>query len=83
MTLIEFLAARIAEDEATADEWPQNGWWRRYVLAECETKRRIVELHEHRVEHDPTNGGDWSRATLQTLATAYASHPDYRAEWRP
>jgi hypothetical protein len=55
MTLAEFLLARIGEDEAEAKEhqhyegevWEAAGWWDcTRVLAECDAKRRIVELHE-------------------------------------
>ncbi len=54
------------------------------VLAECEAKRRIVEL----IRRD---NGDWcspdrlglGEMVLETLALPYADHPDYRDEWRP
>lgn len=77
-------------------DWEQDagGWWlgfydhyRRHdpvrVLAECEAKRRIVEVHAHNARWDDTNVGDWARATLELLALPYADHPDYREEWRP
>jgi hypothetical protein len=43
------------------------------VLAECEAKRRIVELHRQ----------SWpvSLKILRILAVVYADHPDYRDEW--
>lgn len=63
------------------------------VLAECAAKRQIVELH-HRVrdliemenlKRGPTWGcvcyGGWPCATIRALATVYADHPDFRAEW--
>lgn len=62
MTITEFLLARIAEDEAVANGYTADQWGNPYsdgstydfderftpasVLAECEAKRRIVELHE-------------------------------------
>ena len=47
LTLTDFLLARIAEDEADARAGlVAEGSWR--VLAECEAKRRIVELHSIR-----------------------------------
>lgn len=54
MIIVEFLLARIAEDEYEAnvclDQWMrgEGGTRRRWdrVLAECESKRRIVEIHE-------------------------------------
>jgi hypothetical protein len=63
------------------------------VLAECEVKRWIVELHVC----DPERGAIWDPActvdgygaavpddcpTLRFLASVYADHPDYREEWR-
>ncbi len=45
MTLIEFLLARIAEDEAIAwthEVWPNQA----RVLAECEAKRHIIKIHQ-------------------------------------
>lgn len=67
------------------------------VLAECETKRHIVEIHR-RIEEaypDPKSwccsecsaSGEypsgWPCDTLACLALAYASHDDYRQEWKP
>ena len=58
MDLNEFLLARIAEDEAVAqDIYVDPGKWRAdgligldpsRMLAECEAKRRIVAEHPHR-----------------------------------
>lgn len=42
------------------------------VLAECEAKRRIVAW-DASVDY----------GAVRFLATVYADHPDYRAEWRP
>jgi len=68
------------------------------VLAECEAKRRIVELHEPEGgDYGPgcfvcndTNYLDGARLssgypcdTLKLLALPYADHRDYREEWRP
>ncbi len=66
------------------------------VLAECEAKRRIVELHPKILEAYPdpkayccsacSAGGEypggWPCATLCALTLPYADHPDYRDEWR-
>lgn len=46
------------------------------VLAECEAKRRILELHRDLVDLD-------DRATLRYLALPYADREGYREEWRP
>lgn len=111
MTLAEFLLARIAEDEAVArrgygirdglatvdfDEYGDVlviGTER--VLAECEAKRRIVELHDsfygvcQACIGSPPRVGDvvkpalWPCTTLRLLALPFADHPDYREEWRP
>jgi hypothetical protein len=78
--LIEFVLARIAEDEAAAlaveaDVWDQaEGRWRyrpTRVLAECEAKRRIVERWRdltYEVEQAESRG-DYDAAPV---ATAFA-----------
>ena len=107
-TLADFLLARIAEDEADArylmvglppaTGGPYSVDHPARVLAECEAKRRIVELHG---VDDPTgrlypgaplacrvcdhDGSDrvYPCDTLRTLAAVYADHPDYGESWRP
>ena len=89
--LAKFLLARIAEDEGT-------GFAPARDLAECEAKRRIVErsldeasLYRYVFEtirpHDDddyTSGALWGLDyALRALAVPYASHPDYREEWKP
>jgi hypothetical protein len=54
----------------------------RRVLAECEARRRILELAGDGPRHE------WvSTLTIETvlraLALPYANHPDYRQEWKP
>ena len=105
MTLTEFLLARIAEDAAEANKAGSfTPWDRPYerdnyghltvqparVLAECEAKRRIVELASQYVQpsdaHDPGFNGGANHVgynALRTLAAVYADHPDFREEWRP
>lgn len=113
LTLSEFLLARIAEDEvvarATASGWtgPEamgaiEGGFTVFVdparvLAECEAKRRIADLHKNEGVHSPsclTCAGEvdpdghtewmhWPCDTILLLALPYAGHPDYREEWRP
>jgi hypothetical protein len=95
MTLTEFLLARIEEDEARARpmwelkvrqriigapivplSWPTPD----RVLAECEAKRRIVDMFPFEAD-----GDGWNEAGAQVLpilALPYADHPDYRDEWR-
>jgi hypothetical protein len=61
------------------------------VLAECEAKRRIVELHSdhlHRQGDCETcdGGGRYlvgDCPTIRALALPYADHPDYQEGWRP
>ena len=62
------------------------------VLAECGAKRRIVDLHgrPHECsiyEGDEIDNCHWCLdgdecSTLRLLAMIYASHPDFREEWR-
>ena len=95
VTLKEFLLARIAEDEAALERddcqslgihvitIPAGERW----LAECEAKRRIVELHTNQGGScgtctDSDYAGlvdDWPCPTLRALALPYAD----REEWRP
>lgn len=97
--------ARAYED---GDNWPNPyigdgdssdlAWVDRFtagrVRAECEAKRRIVELHEgaHECSTYDTEGEidncTWVLATdmcstLRLLALPYADHPDYDEAWRP
>lgn len=56
------------------------------VLAECEAKRRIVELHRSDIGADPCDAHDASLAsvdcdTLLALAQVYADHPDFDPAW--
>ena len=46
------------------------------ALAECESKRRIVEMAVARDSYSDA-------VLLGYLATPYADHPDYREEWKP
>lgn len=90
MTITEFLLARIAEDEddlamARLDDlpaWWMPGWWtRERAQADIEAKRRIIERHSR---CDDVSFGDASTCPdMQTLASIYRDHPDYREEWRP
>lgn len=52
------------------------------VLADCNEKRRIVDLLTY-----PSGGiraafGPEQEAVLRILAEAWADHPDYQQEWR-
>lgn len=55
------------------------------VLAECDAKLAILELHPDNAEgHCRTCWPDaWPCSTLLTLARPYAGRPGYREEWKP
>lgn len=101
MKLTEFLLARIAEDEAAARRHGAHvsgrcpaslggkcrnmPGCRSRVLAECESKRRIVERHNHRgyVCEDGLNlprESEWLDI-LHLLALPYRVHLDYDPAW--
>jgi hypothetical protein len=98
-TLADFLLARFAEDEADAQaevarDLVAHGetdpfYAYRFmdparVLAECEAKRRIVELLAAGGRDEARAGMDAARERLlPLLALPYADHPDYRPGWRP
>lgn len=97
MMIAEFLLARITDTIATAREVqaqgvtdgldpadPRSAALRlaAHVIAECEAKRRIVELFPNAAQ----NGDGWDEAgysVLRDLAAVHADHPDHREEWRP
>ena len=96
ITLPEFLLARIAEDERRVefvrDFIPEHGDQGEYidparVLAECDAKRRIVEMQATNDEDRHLPGFHYKaqmiERVLHALALPYADHPDYREEWRP
>jgi hypothetical protein len=56
-------------------------WQPARVLAECEAKRRIVELDWRGDDSGPAQL--LQEDVLRLLALSYADHPDYRQEWRP
>lgn len=67
------------------------------VLAECEAKRRIVDLHVGEViemegvivlsicevchDSEMHTAAHWPCATIKAIASVYADHPDFREEW--
>jgi len=93
MTLTEFLLARIAEDESGDDAQlvgsTRKDWSVRWK-AECEVKRRIVDLHSGGHECPGVgrmfwdDDADWTEAcpTLRFAALPYAEHPDCDEAWR-
>ncbi|GLH94913.1 DUF6221 family protein [Phytohabitans aurantiacus] len=99
MDLIEFLRARLDEDEERwrhlADQGEQ-GYWD-FHLAEVDAKRRILaEVVDEATGLDEQVDGEFrvgsrdlvaepylGTVLLRLLALPYAEHLDYREEWRP
>lgn len=93
MSIDEFLLARIEEDEgglvtyAAAIEASTDHDQRRLAL-ECQAKRAVVSRYLDTQDHlgpyyAKAQGQEYLRPVLRLLAMPYASHPDYREEWRP
>lgn len=93
-TIIEFLLARIAEDEREATErgaepWYDGGWPKEHVarlLKDCAAKREIAVECKPGTLDDLTCSEDESPAPMwvaRSLAVVYAAHPDYKQEWAP
>ena len=92
MTIIEFLKARIAEDEANAGSWYES--WKDTmdsmedrILAECAAKRQIIDFFAETLEDSSgryTSGALLAERVLSAMAAVYANHPDYDPdrEWR-
>ena len=86
-TLVEFLRARLDDLERQDGcdgqaEYKTCDDLSRYVLADVEAKRRIIDTYEHFDDRD-----DMPQAilalywVLQGLALPHADHPNYRHEW--
>ena len=97
MTITEFIPARVDQDEGDAvaywqDDGDEPGTWLGWVKADCEAKRRIVELHRPEAfaddpaltfcAHCQRTAGEYPCQTVRILATIWADHLDYREEWR-
>jgi Family of unknown function (DUF6221) len=87
--LIDFLEARIAEDEADARRGletegmsgPVAGWFNPgRVLSECAAKRKILG-NVPLVTDVPTAIGATSEYVLMALAAVYKDHQDYQEGW--
>lgn len=85
MTIVDFLEARIAEDEARARypylaSHPDPLFSPARALAECSAKREIIRWWTEgligyvRVDDELTN-------PLLPLAAVYKDHPGYNQEW--
>lgn len=74
MTIVEFLEARLPQDEAEADS--------ARALREVAAKRRLVELYGSlSAQWAPNVDYGFAQTTLRTLAAIYSDHPDYKNEW--
>lgn len=60
------------------------GWDPTRVIAECEAKRSIIELHPEILTICQGCGNEsYPCRTLLALVQPYADHPDYDEAWRP
>lgn len=97
--LIAFLAARLDEDEAVAQEVASAVGYRSRALREAGAKRAILGRH---MPHQPAFGGlacnwcsddvddrpqiakeRWPCPDVRSVAAVYSGHPDYDEAWRP
>lgn len=79
---MDWLRAQLDED------WQRDSHrYSDFVLAEIETKRRILDAHagEHECPSEDDNCGWWVVAcpTVQLLALPYADREGYDEKWRP
>jgi hypothetical protein len=100
-TLADFLLKRIAEDEQNWRRLARDDEFREVVLlgcviqadrvlADCDAKRRIVEMHESHTVQVSTmrppycvcDGESFPCETLLLLALPYAAHESFQPEWR-
>jgi Family of unknown function (DUF6221) len=88
--LVEFLEARIAEEEESlAHADPSESRMARNMLAECAQKRSILEGWKRAAAAEGiSRGGDAGdslvmvcRSMLTILAASYTSHPDFSSDW--
>lgn len=96
MGITDFLLARITEEEAVArvaQHIPEAAmnitrWHPARVLAECASKRHIVQYlgacemgRDHIAADDAAYRAVWW--VMSQMAKVYSEHPDYREEWKP
>ena len=88
MSIVEFLLARIAEDEDLAKVYAEGLYDSARVLAECAAKRWVLDTlrsyepdTEWRTEPDMGKRGNNAAGAVRQLAAVYAEHEDYREEW--
>lgn len=96
MTIVDFLNARLDEDERATKSVPAGARGRARALAEVEAKRRIVRAYTEAYAEslrsvELTRAGvrtsdPWPallawRAAVKHLAVVYRSHPEYDTAW--
>jgi hypothetical protein len=90
MSIVEFLEARISEDQDHAEKHYASassrglGSYLIRVLDECAAKIQIIELHEaFGRASEPEARAMWhaTGAVLKILANVYKDHRDYQQEW--
>jgi len=88
MTLVEFLRARLDEDDQRLDDIdhfqaPAGNMAK--ARREIDAKQRVVERCEDEMRSYVGTGAQAATPylVLRMLAVPYAEHPDYRPEWRP
>ncbi|KOX16680.1 DUF6221 family protein [Nocardiopsis sp. NRRL B-16309] len=95
MTIVEFLSARLDEDERASKSVPVGSRGRERALAEVAAKRGIVrgyaQAHAASMRvldsSSAVGGADpWSellawRRAVKYLAAVYRSHPEYDRSW--
>jgi hypothetical protein len=101
LTLTDFLLARIAEDQAWAERASEE-WGNPYaetedrfdtvrVLAECESKRRIIEWHKKwpvlveeppTFEQDDAEGYDYARGDMSSMTMRMSQRIAWTTEQR-
>lgn len=91
MTLVEFLTARLDEDEAKAHRARVEGeqWPSARVLADVDAKRRIVDSYRWQIDNadrpfasERIGEARIAEHHVKLLALSYADNPDFREEWK-
>jgi hypothetical protein len=89
--IVEFLEARVSEDEAelrhaSADDPSTSSDLASGLLAECAQKRAIIADWKRAVSEGPEDNPEGElavarRSMLSILAAGYVNHPDFDPEW--
>jgi hypothetical protein len=89
--IIEFLGARLDEDEAASldslEHDPYSESWANIlatrILLECVVKRKVI-AHFKRIDRDyaPAGDQDYMEKFLFIIAEPYMDHPDFDPDWR-